>query len=587
MLFLGVAAAQPLELPGLAPLSPDGPDHTVVDLWRGAPGADKVHVLVTLPDGSEELFLFDTGASISALNRDVAERLGLATRPLPGLIEGLAGAVPWEAAEIPSLRIGELELRDVDVAVGVPGVPDAAGPLPVAGILGNNVWGNFTCVVDYPADVLELWRPGTLKGAPKGDPMPVTELHPVVNVRLRARDGTRAAVPLQIDTGAHDVLFLGATGEPFREASTVGVEPVLGIGASLDELPPQSLLQTTRRVALATARLGGKRVRVDLSARWLGADEQTMRSEIPGLVGYAALSKWRVILDFPEERVALVRSRRPPRVFDAAKAWLAREVARHGDAPDRAVIRARLHHGAGDEPAARAALDAAAAVRPDDAEIATFRAWYLRRDGKFDEALDVLLAVPPANLAEEHAWIGVVDALVLAGRVDEAVKRAGDALAALDEENAEELHVALADALLAAGRPGEAAAALDAGDGLSAHLLRRARVAYEDGDRYGAIVTLRDLVALYPLDGIPLWLYATLAEPADVPTFLTDLDAALARLHPGDEPWDFVGAALIAVGQEARGAEALRRGHARDCAPMPESPLRANCDAWYWALAGE
>ncbi|MFN7145804.1 MAG: tetratricopeptide repeat protein, partial [Myxococcota bacterium] len=123
--------------------------------------------------------------------------------------------------------------------------------------------------------------------------------------------------------------------------------------------------------------------------------------------------------------------------------------------------------------------------------------------------------------------------------------------------------------------------------GGSAHLLRKARIASAEGDRYGAMVALRELWTLLPMNGTPFWLYSYLAEPADVPAFLTDMENAVARLHPGDEPWDFVGAAYLKVGEVKRGKEALVKGYARDCAPMSDGPDRKNCDAWYWALGGE
>ena len=154
----------------------------------------------------------------------------------------------------------------------------------------------------------------------------------------------------------------------------------------------------------------------------------------------------------------------------------------------------------------------------------------------------------------------------------------------------EDFFVALSDALLADGRGAEALAAIDEASmiGPSRHLLRRARIAALDGDRHGAQSALRELIALYPLDGIPLWLYATLCAPEDVPTFMSDLDAALARLHPGDEPWDFVGASLLVVGgQEIRARAALAAGYARDCVTLAPGPDRDNCQAWYWALGAE
>lgn len=593
LLRLAFAGPAPLAAP-LATLA-DGPPSARLDLWRAYADADKVFVSVGLPDGSDALFLLDTGASISVVNRDVIERLDLPVAPVEGgVIEGLSGSVGWMQATLPDLRLGDHHLRDVVVAVDVPGTPENAGPLEVAGILGNNVWANFTCVVDYPADVLELWRPDTYRMPGRGAPLYVEELHPLTEVGIVAADGTRARVILEVDTGARDVLLFGGAGEAFRESSTRGLEAVFGIGASLDDLPLQSFLRDTRRVPITRVDVGGRRVKLDARARWYEADgERAMRTTLPGLLGFLPFADRRLVLDFPGERIWVGRSAREARDFDAVGAALAKESARGTD-PARAAIRARLQIAAGDLDAARATIDAGLAALPHDAELAGLLAAFRRNDGDLAGAVAALAPVPPAALAEEGLWGSYVNGIALAGDPGRARLVAEEALGAAPEDDARlrsDLLVALSDALLADGRPGEASAAIQEATQLSpggsAHLLRKARVALAEGDRYGAIVALRDLAQLYPIDGTPLWLYATLAQPGDRPTFLADLDAALGRLHPGDEPWDFVGAALIAAGQRDRGLGALRTGEARDCAPMPAGPDRDNCEAWYWALAGE
>lgn len=587
------AAPEPSAAP-MATLPEEGPASSVLDLWRAYPGSDKVFVSVGLPDGSEGLFLFDTGASISVLNRDVADRLGLSVEPVVGgLIQGLSGSVGWNQAIVPTLRLGDHELRDLVVAVDVPGAPDSAGPLAIAGILGNNVWAHFTCVVDYPADTLELWRAGAFPVPRRATPMPVEGLHPMAEVGLVSRSGERANVLLEVDTGARDLLLFGAAGEPFRGASSRGIEPVFGIGASLDELPLESFLRDTRRVEIARVDVGGRKLKTPMRARWYEADgARPTTADWPGLLGYLAFADHRVILDFPGERLWVGRSPRPARQFDAVGAALAKELAAGAD-PARAARVARLQHAKGDDAAARATVDAALVARPDDAELAGLRAGLRLAGGDFGGALAALAAVSPQALLDEGLWGIYVNTLVLDGQVARARQVAEDALGLAPDDPAarSDLLVALADALLADGRANQAAAALQDAVRLSpagsAHLLRRARASAAGGDRHAALAALRDLVRVYPLDGIPLWLYAELATPADVPTFLADLDAALARLHPGDEPWDFVGVALLTVGQAERGRAALRTGEARDCAPLPDGADRANCEAWYWALGGE
>lgn len=590
--FVFVALAAPTFPPGPARLADGAVDHAVLDLWRPEPGAEKLLVPVGLPDGSTELFLLDTGAATSVLHEDVAARLALAPVEERGWLQGLGGRVPWQHTQVPRITLGGFELSDLDVAVGVQGVPEQLGALPIAGILGNNVWANFVVVIDYPADRLELYRGEAAPRLGRAAPMRFdgAGIQTVVGVVAR-RDGEtrRADLLLEVDTGAHDLLFVRETGEAFRELSTVGEEPILGVGSDLDEVPHGELMQLTRRVPVQAVRIGGQRVPVEFDARWLCADQDCPSGRLlPGLVGYEVLSGHRVVFDFPHQRLALRPSRGPAREFDALGAWLAADRAAHGEDPGRAERRADVLWAEERWEEAAQVLEAGGAARPDDVSLAVSRAWVLRARGEWERATEVLGAFPAEALAEERAWRTLVGGLILQGRVEEALRRATEAAGAgADEERL----VALSDALLAAGRPAEAWSALERAGrasprGEAAHLLRRARIALATGDRYGAIVALRELMDHLPLQGLPMWLYASLAEPQDHATFRADLDRALARLHPGDEPLDFVGAALIAVGDPAGGATALSAGRARDCEPMPAGAARDNCLAWYDALAG-
>jgi len=593
--LLPAAVAAPSYPPPRAELVLGGARSTSLDLWRASPGAEKIYVLARLPDGADALFLLDTGASISVIHREIAERLGLPVTTLDGRIEGLSGSVPWQRAVIPKIQLGDFQLNALDVAVDVPGVPTMAGALPIAGILGANVWMNFTCVIDYPADRLDLYAPGALAVPKRAAPLVVDGQHAYTPVKVRAADGTQATVVLEVDTGANDLLFSGKTGEPFRGASTQGVEPVLGIGADLDSLPLASFLQVTRRVPLDRIRIGGQTVQHPGHAKWYGADDppDSGRLVLPGLLGYYPMSAYAAVLDFPGQRFLLKKSTSVPRRFDANAAYLALETARYGADPVRAAIRGRLQYVSGDAAGARATVTEALKVRPDDVEVAALLSWIQRNDQEWDASNATLAAMAPHALAAEGEWVAYIDSLILAGETDRALGAASDALAAAapDADGRDDLLVALSDALLASGKPGQASAAVaeaaSISNGGSAHLIRKARVAIAEGDRYGAMVNTRELIGVYPLNGVPLWLQATLAAPQDVPTLLSDIATALGRLHPGDEPWDFVGAALVTAGKTAEGREALAKGYARDCVPVPEGPERANCDAWYWGLGGE
>ncbi len=573
-----------------------GPRSTVLDLYRPYPDADKILVPVGLPDGSEELFIVDTGAATSTISKAVAARLSLDPSVEAGVLMGLGGIVPWIRTTIPRIQLGVFQLNAVDMAVDVAGVPEALGALPVAGILGNNIWSNFLCVVDYSADRLELYLDPEVRVPRKAAPMIYdgrsVETQVTIDVR-RGKERVRATVPLEVDTGAHDILLLREVGEPFRALTSVGEEPILGIGADLDKLPDRMLLQQTRRIPIDTVEAGGASIPIHEDARWLCADGGCPSGRLmPGLLGYRALAERRVIFDFPGRRFAIVRSRLPARDFDGNAAWLAREQAR--GVPNRAGIRARLAWASDQRDVARREIDQGLASLPGDPELTVLKAWTQRSAGSWEAAIQTLSALPPDDLAEQGEWVGYVGSLILADRAEEAVAIAQAALdgALVVPDHREDFYVALSDALLATGRANEARRAIDGANaaspkGGSAHLIRKARIAQASGDRYGAIVVLRELMENIPLQGLPFWLYGTLAEAPDVETYSADVDRALARLHAGSEPWDFVGAGYHAVGDLARAEQALKAGYARDCVPLAAGAPRANCEAWYWGLGVE
>lgn len=572
---------------------------TTLDLWRPYPDADKVLVPATLPDGREVLFLLDTGAATSVLTPEIAHELELDPTVDAGYLSGLGGTVPWSRTLLPKLQLGEFELHGVDVAIGVPGVPDRLGPLPIAGILGTNVWSNFVVVVDYPTDTLELHLAGAYKVGGRKRPLIVREGGAATPVTLHATgpDGksATATVLLEVDTGAHDLLLVGGSGEPFREVSTVGEEAILGIGANLDELPDRSLLRPTRRFRVTRVDAGGDRLAVDVQASWLGADRSDGATpSIPGLLGYTVLKDRRVVLDFPGGTFKVGRSRGPEREFDAMGAWLVLDEKQHGPDPTRALDRASILWSKGNREEAFAMLSAAAKALPDDAELLTTLAGAQRLRGEYEASVTTLSHFTPAQLADEGAWVAHIGTLILLGRVDDALAACR---AALDEapaedilpEHREQYLVALSDALVAAGRLTEASAAVDDANaasprGGSAHLLRKARIAEAAGDRYGAMVALRELIDIVPIRGQPIWWYSLLVEPADVETFRAVVNSAVGRLHPGDAPYDFLGAAWHVIGDEAAAKEALDAGRARDCVPLPAGADRDNCNAWYLAL---
>ena len=558
--------------------------------WRAQPGAEKIYIAADPGDGKERLFLLDTGAAISVLSREVADQLQLTVEDSGQFIVGLGGQAAWEKATIANLRLGPFDVQGVDVAVDVKGVPDIAGLAPVAGILGNNVWGHFVLGIDYPADTLELALPGGIDVPRHAAPVVFDGEHFTAGAVLVAESGkekVRQNVLLEVDTGARGVIIDGVFGDGLESVATEGEEPIFGVG--MDDLPPQVFLQSTRRIPVVAIEVGGRTVKKDLSATWINYEHGVKKIGplgMPGLLGHQALADYRVILDFPGQRMALVTSDRPPRQNDMHVRYLG-ELERASDEAsmlERVEVLAFLDR----RPEAQAALAAFQREHPDSEQAVLVDARLRRFDGDVDGALALVTSLDALTLLHEDELIAAVNGLWLAGRTDEGLRLAQ--VAADREPTAVDVWVALSDARRASGDLAGAREAITEANRLdenpTGHLLRRAWIAREEGDRFAAITFARQAMLLLPMDGRAAWFYAM--EVAGTPEegmFRNDLGRALARLHPADRPFDFLSAAYAELGETAEAASFMALGRDHDCPATENEVSEKNCEAWYLALS--
>jgi tetratricopeptide (TPR) repeat protein len=566
----------------------------VLDLLRPGPGAVRIYVQAGLPDGSTGVFLVDTGADISVLSEKTAERLHL-EEGQRSQVAGVVGAAEVRLTTLPFLSLGSEVVSDVLVAVGVPGFGDTVGFMPVDGLLGNNVWAGFTLELDYPRDRMVLHPADDALPARRSDPLWFDGSHVYAMIDVTTDAPVPRTVPIvtQVDTGASELTLCGSTGLPLAGNHTEGLEALLGIGAS-ETLPPYRFLSMTRRIPLASVRLGRRTVEVPLPARWRDYDATgsaicAQGAELRSLLGHEYLAAHRVVFDYGHGRWALLRPRGKPRHVDGHAVLLDQEVAAHGDDPTRGLERGKLLLGAGRDDEAIAALTAhTASPDPDPVRLAESRvllAQVLRSKARHSEAWAMLDEMSAGDLVDQDQIVGTVNGLVFEGRSDDALALARRAVDERPDEGW--AHVALADVLLSVqeldGARDSLLRAADLEGYPDAHLLRRARVALAAGDRVGSMAYVRKLLALYPGDGPSLWFYAMLVDgDADRERFEQDLSLAMSRLHPFSRPIDFQLAARQVIGGDVD--PLLREGLERDCAPL-EGPDLDNCRAWYLALA--
>ena len=593
LLLLDLAAARPRARP--LPRDYVGPDHSEIDLLRPVEGGARIFVQAELPGGQRGLFLVDTGAEISVLTTATAERVGVEGLQ-QGKVWGLSGTARVGFGTLPWLQLGEMKVSDVAVAVGVPGMQDKLLGMPLDGLIGNNVWSRFVLELDYPADLMVLHAPGSVRLPRSATKMHYNDAHvyTAIDAHTPGTPGRVVSLLAQVDTGASELTLCAGTGLPFEDAYTQGLETVRGIGAS-DTLPPFRFLEMTRRIPLEGVRMGGTMVGVERPARWMAYDRPgtTCGGGMTALIGHEYLADHRVWFDFQGGKFALRKSRRPARELNGHAVLYEQEIAAHGQEPSRGLYRAELLLWQDEREQAveelTAFLEGRAWSTPEEgAEARVLLARILRTLGEHDDAWALLESMDPGALVDQDQVVGMVNGLLLANRPKDALLLAKDAVKERPESGWAK--VALADVMLFLGQYDRAHSLLVEAAQLEhyrdAHLLRRARVALASGDRYGSMAHVRRLLELYPGGGPYLWFYAMLLEgERDLATFRADMEAAMARLHPHTQPYDFLVAAHRILGDDGATRQWLEQGLEEHCQPMEGSPEEDNCVAWYLSLA--
>jgi hypothetical protein len=164
-------------------------------------------VVVTVNGHRDLLFMLDTGANVSAVDRTAARKLNLPVSG-HGTVEGTVGTIPVRKGHLRRIAIGSLAARNLDVTV-----QDLSGALAppgmrVDGILGFDFLQRFAVTIDYADSTLTITK-GV--GGMAGTAFPIAIPFEIDNgvPRLRALLDDSVAVDLRVDTGAS----LFATGD--------------------------------------------------------------------------------------------------------------------------------------------------------------------------------------------------------------------------------------------------------------------------------------------------------------------------------------------------------------------------------------
>lgn len=163
-------------------------------------------------DGTQEPpFIVDTAASMTVIDSGLAGQLQLLAPAGAGTgtVEGASGAVSGVEAAVPdTISLGNITLEKPTILKW--SMQPFSKDKPYAGILGNDITGNYAMLFDVPGGELRLESADRIAGMPDEacvsnllpDRAPTLRNFAIVPVTLTTADGHTATVAGIIDTGA-------------------------------------------------------------------------------------------------------------------------------------------------------------------------------------------------------------------------------------------------------------------------------------------------------------------------------------------------------------------------------------------------
>jgi len=254
-------------------------------------------------------FEIDTGFQNSAIERRLAESLKLAVGPTQE-VKAPGGSVRRATVTGAQLRLGNIVVDDpvlsaLDVASFAPFYGHR-----VDGILGYDFLRRFVVEIDYEsATVLVSQRPEyEYHGSGAVLPVDLSSRQPYVTASVIQADGRLAEGRFLLDTGSMDAVNLNG---PFAQAHGLTAGKTLAIRG-------RSVGGETSGVLL---RLNGLRLgpfRIDSPVASVVTDDVDRAGQISG----ETLRRFKVILDYPRQRVILERNRHFSEPFEVDMAGL-------------------------------------------------------------------------------------------------------------------------------------------------------------------------------------------------------------------------------------------------------------------------
>jgi hypothetical protein len=271
----------------------------------------KIYVPVQVNSKGPYWFILDTGSVSDVVDTDTAKNIGIA---VSGGFEASGGGektIEGAVGAHVSLRIKGLELKQPAIDVEpINQAVSATEGREVDGLLGYDFLSRFVVMVDYINCRVDIIEPASFHYAGSGDTMPIEMIRGniFVSSTLTMGDGKPVAGKFLVDTAWRSALsltspFQGSHGLLAKVPKSVDAVTGIGIGGST--------VDTVARISsLKLGRYTIENVVGDFSHARAGVMSQ---DDFAGIIGTEILRRFRVIFDYPQQRMIL----EPNGVFSA------------------------------------------------------------------------------------------------------------------------------------------------------------------------------------------------------------------------------------------------------------------------------
>lgn len=272
-------------------------------------GSGHPHVPVMINGKGPFVFVFDTGASITTVSSSLVESLGIPTyEGEKRKARGVGGnELPVMTAKIESLEIGSQQFQDEEVGViDFANVLGTTGCGPTAGVIGHTLLKNFRVSIHYGTQQLALEESN---GTDTVDALEWIPFKYLIDSHL-------IGVPVCINgKGPFDhILDTGSSGNVMTPtvASEIGVkipssEPIKAEGCSGGECVGVGGRATGYGTIVQSISIGSATLSdAIMGVIDLGVISPNGQKLDYGIIGYPFLKDYRLIIDYPRQRLALV-----------------------------------------------------------------------------------------------------------------------------------------------------------------------------------------------------------------------------------------------------------------------------------------